>query len=88
MATETVTRESIEELVRDLLVEQLDIDPEDIVPEATMEELDLDSLDLVEIGQAVEQRYGARIKASDAEGVTDLRGVVDMIYNRVREHTA
>jgi acyl carrier protein len=81
---ETATRESIEQLVRDLLVEDLDVDPEQLTPDATMEELDLDSLDLVEIGQAVERRYGVRIKAKDAEGVTDLRGVVEMIYDRVR----
>ncbi len=82
-ATADVPREEIEELVRTLLIEELDIDPDDITPEATMESLDLDSLDLVEIGQIVQKRYGVRVKASDAEGVEDLGGVVTMIHERV-----
>lgn len=82
-ATADVPREEIEELVRTLLVEELDIDPDDITPDATMESLDLDSLDLVEIGQIVQKRYGVRIKAGDAEGVEDLGGVVDMIHARI-----
>lgn len=83
MSTQTVPREEIEELVRELLVDELDIEPEMIRPEATMESLDIDSLDLVEIGQIVQRRYGVRIKAADAEGVADLGGVVDMIHAKV-----
>ena len=82
-STASVPRDEIEELVRTLLVDELDIDPDDITPEATMESLDLDSLDLVEIGQIVERKYGVRIKAADAEGVENLGGVVDMIHARV-----
>lgn len=82
-STEAVPRDEVEELVRTLLVDELDIDPDDIAPEATMESLDLDSLDLVEIGQIVEKRYGVRIKAADAEGVEDLGGVIDMIHARI-----
>lgn len=82
-ATQDVPREEIEELVRTLLVDELDIDPEDISPEATMESLDLDSLDLVEIGQIVQKRYGVRIRAADAEGVEDLGGVIGMIHERI-----
>ena len=82
-STQTVTQEEIETLIRDLLVEEFDIEPELIKPDATMEELDLDSLDMVEIGQVVEQKYGVRIKASDAEGVSDLGGVVEMIHTKI-----
>ena len=82
-STQTVTHEEIEGLIRGLLVDEFDIEPELIKPDATMEELDLDSLDMVEIGQVVEQKYGVRIKASDAEGVSDLGGVVDMIHKKI-----
>jgi acyl carrier protein len=82
-STQTVTREDIEGLIRELLVDEFDIEPELIKSDATMEELDLDSLDMVEIGQVVEQKYGVRIKAADAEGVSDLGGVVDMIHNKI-----
>ena len=82
-STQTVTQEEIEGLIRGLLVDEFDIEPDLIKPDATMEELDLDSLDMVEIGQVVEQKYGVRIKASDAEGVSDLGGVVEMIHNKI-----
>ena len=82
-STQTVTREDIESLIRELLVDEFDIEPELIKSDATMEELDLDSLDMVEIGQVVEQKYGVRIKAADAEGVSDLGGVIEMIHNKI-----
>jgi acyl carrier protein len=82
-STQTVTREEIEGLIRGLLVDEFDIEPDAIRSEATMEELDLDSLDMVEIGQVVEQKYGVRIKASDAEGVSDLGGVIGMIHAKI-----
>jgi acyl carrier protein len=82
MAAEA-TREEIEDLIRGLLIEEFDVEEDLIRPEATMEELDLDSLDLVEIGQVVEQKYGVRIRANDAEGVTDLGGVITMIHNKI-----
>jgi acyl carrier protein len=82
-STQTVTREDIEGLIRGLLVDEFDIEPELIKADATMEELDLDSLDMVEIGQVVEQKYGVRIKAADAEGVSDLGGVIEMIHSKI-----
>jgi acyl carrier protein len=82
-STETVTAQEIEGLVRGMLVEEFDIEPDLITAEATLEDLDLDSLDLVEIAQMIEQTYGVRIKAADAEGVSDLGGVIDMIHAKV-----
>jgi acyl carrier protein len=82
-STQTIPREEIEGLIRGLLVEEFDIEEDLIRPEATMEELDLDSLDMVEIGQVVEQKYGVRIKASDAEDVSDLGGVIEMIHAKI-----
>jgi acyl carrier protein len=83
MAATDVTKQEIEDLIRGLLVDEFDIDEDLITPEATMEELDLDSLDLVEVGQVVEQKYGVRIRGNDAEDVTNLGGVIDMIYNKI-----
>jgi len=81
--TETVTAQEIEDLLRNMLVEEFDIEADLITDDATLEDLDLDSLDLVEIGQMIEQKYGVRIKAADAEGVTDLGGVIEMIHKKV-----
>ena len=84
-STGTVSGEEIEALIKELLVEEFDIEAELITRSATMEELDLDSLDMVEIAQVAEQRYGVRIRANDAEGITDLGGVIDLIVRKANE---
>jgi acyl carrier protein len=82
-STKVVTPEEIKGVIVELLVDELDVEPELITDSATMEELDLDSLDLVEIGQIMEQKYGVRIRPADAEGVTDIGGIVAMIHKKV-----
>lgn len=77
-----VSLAEIKALITELLVEELDIQPDLVTDSATLEELDLDSLDLVEIGQIVEQKYGVRIRGTDAEGVTNIGDVVQMIHNK------
>lgn len=83
-STQTVTPEQIRELLTTLLVEEFDIEPELLADSATMEELDLDSLDMVEIGQVVDQKWGMRIRAGDAEGVTDFGGIIKMIHKKLQ----
>ncbi len=82
-STQVITPHEIRELLTTLLVEEFDIQPDLLTDTATLEELDLDSLDMVEIGQVVDQKYGVRIKASDAEGVSDFGGIIEMIYNKI-----
>ncbi len=83
--TADVSLDDVHALIRELLIEEFDTEPEAIKPEATLEELDLDSLDLVEIAQVVEQRWAVRIRAEDAEGLTTLGEVAEMIHGKVRE---
>lgn len=82
-SAETVSKDQIKELISKLLVDELDIGEDQIVESATLEELDLDSLDLVEISQVAQRRYGVRVRPSDAEGITDLGGMIDLIYRKV-----
>ncbi len=79
-----VTREEIRELLSELLVADFDVDAETLTDSATLVDLDLDSLDMVEIGQVVDQKWGVRIRAGDAEGVTDFGGVIEMIFRKVQ----
>lgn len=81
-STQVVSPEEIRALITELLVDELDIEPDLITDSATLEELDLDSLDLVEIGQIVDQKYGVRIRASDAEGVENIGDVVQMVHKK------
>jgi acyl carrier protein len=80
---QVVTPDEIRELLTTLLVEEFDIEPELLMDSASLAELDLDSLDMVEIGQVVDQKWGVRIRANDAEGVTDFGGIIQMIHKKI-----
>ena len=74
----TVTKEQIQELVTEALVE-LGADRDEIKPEAEFEALELDSLDLVELAQIVEEEWGVEITAQDMEGLTTVGQAIDLV---------
>jgi acyl carrier protein len=67
------------ELVTQVLVDEIGVEPDLISPDATLESMDVDSLDLVEVAQVVEEKWGFRIRAENAKGVGTLGDAVDMI---------
>ena len=68
---------SIEERVREIVVEQLGVNPEQITPEAKfVEDLGADSLDTVELVMAFEEEFTIDIPDEDAE---QMRPVGDAI---------
>lgn len=68
---------SIEERVRDLVVEQLGVKPEDVTPEASfIDDLGADSLDTVELVMAFEEAFDIEIPDEDAE---QMRTVGDAV---------
>jgi len=66
--------------VKELIVEQLDVDPE-IVTEETdfMKDLEADSLDAVEIILGVEDEYGIEIPDDVAENFTKVGDIVKYV---------
>ena len=59
---------SIEERVRNIIVEQLGVDPAQVTPEASfVEDLGADSLDTVELVMAFEEEFDLEIPDEDAE---------------------
>jgi len=59
---------TIEERVRDLVVNQLGVNPEQVTPEASfVDDLGADSLDTVELVMAFEEEFGIEIPDEDAE---------------------
>jgi acyl carrier protein len=59
---------SIEERVRNIIVEQLGVDPSQVTPEASfVEDLGADSLDTVELVMAFEEEFDLEIPDEDAE---------------------
>ncbi len=62
------------EIVRDVLVENLDLDPASITEDATLESLGVDSLDMVELVCDIEER--CEIEFGEPEGLTTVADIV------------
>ncbi len=68
------------EKIKELIVEQLDVDPELITEETDfMKDLEADSLDAVEIILGVEDEYGIEIPDDVAENFTKVSDIVKYI---------
>ena len=61
------------ERVKDIIVEQLGVNPDQVKPEARfIEDLCADSLDTVELVMALEEEFGIEIPDEDAEKMTNV----------------
>ena len=79
-----MTRQEIEENVREFLIDDLEIDEEKIHPEALLkDDLGIDSLDFVDIVVIIERRFGFKIKPEEMAGVPTLRQFCDYIESKV-----
>ena len=68
------------EKVKQLIVEQLGVDPESITMDTDfMKDLEADSLDAVEIILGVEDEYGIEIPDEAAENFTKVSDIVNYI---------
>ena len=61
---------SVEEKVKEIIVEQLGVTPEQVTPQASfIEDLGADSLDTVELVMAFEEVFGVEVPDEDAEKI-------------------
>jgi len=65
--------------IKDILQENLDIDPETVTPESTLDDLGIDSLDTVELICDLEDR--CNIEMGYPEGLNTIADVVNYINN-------
>lgn len=73
----------IEGKVKDIIINELGVEPEKVTPEASfVEDLGADSLDTVELVMAFEEEFGIEIPDEDAE---KLQTVGDAI-NYINQH--
>jgi acyl carrier protein len=69
--------DNIQEKVRDIIVEQLGVNPEQVTPEAKfIEDLGADSLDTVELVMAFEEEFGIDVPDEEAEKLQSVGDVV------------
>jgi acyl carrier protein len=72
----------VEEKVKSIICEQLDVSEEDVVPSASfVDDLGADSLDQVELIMAMEEEFDISIPDEDAEKIATVKDAVDYITN-------
>ena len=77
---------SIEEKVKDIIVEQLGVNPEQVTREASfIEDLGADSLDTVELVMAFEEEFSIEVPDEDAEKLQKVGDVVDYVERKAQK---
>ncbi|MDH4476816.1 MAG: acyl carrier protein [Verrucomicrobiaceae bacterium] len=72
--------DNITDKVRDIIVEQLGVNPEQVTPEAKfIEDLGADSLDTVELVMAFEEEFSIDVPDDEAEKLQSVGDVVRYI---------
>jgi acyl carrier protein len=75
-----VERDKVVEDIRQILVEQLGVEPDEVREEASFQEdLNADSLDLVELIMEMEDRFKLKIPDEDAEKISTVGDAVDYV---------
>ena len=71
---------SVEERVKQIIVEQLGVDEAEVTPTASfVDDLGADSLDQVELVMAFEEAFGIVVPDEDAEKMTTVKDAVEYI---------
>ena len=71
---------SVEEQVKEIIVDQLGVDENQVKPEASfIDDLGADSLDTVELVMALEEEFDIEIPDEDAEKIASVQNAVDYI---------
>ena len=65
------------EEIREVICEQLEVEPEKVTLETTFEELGADSLDLFQVVIEIEDKYG--IQLENAENIKTVKDAVDYV---------
>ena len=80
-----MSEKSISEKVKDIIVEQLGVNPEQVTDNASfIEDLGADSLDTVELVMAFEEEFGIEIPDEDAEKITRVKEAIEYIDSHAK----
>jgi acyl carrier protein len=75
-----MAEKSIEQRVKDIIVEQLGVNADQVTPEAKfIEDLGADSLDTVELVMALEEEFGQEIPDEEAEKLQSVGDVIKYV---------
>jgi acyl carrier protein len=74
---------SVEEKVKEIIVDQLGVDEKQVKSEASfIDDLGADSLDTVELVMALEEEFDIEIPDEDAEKIASVQNAVDYIQGQ------
>ena len=77
---------TVEEKIKKIICEQLDVAEKDVVPEASfVDDLGADSLDQVELIMAMEEEFDVSIPDEDAEKIGTVQDALDYVKKASRE---
>lgn len=73
----------IEDKVKKVIAEKLDIDPSEVVPEASLiDDLGADSLAIVELIMSMEEEFDIEVSDEDAESLKTVKNAIDYIVEK------
>jgi acyl carrier protein len=76
---------SVEERVKQIIVEQLGVDEAEVTPTASfVDDLGADSLDTVELVMAFEEAFNIEIPDEDAEKIRTVQDTVEYIQKHIK----
>ena len=76
----------VEQKVKQIIVEQLGVNPEQVTPQASfIEDLGADSLDIVELVMAFEEEFGVEVPDEEAEKLQTVQDVIDYIKDKAKQ---
>jgi acyl carrier protein len=76
---------ALEDKVKEIIVNELGVDPAEVVPEASfINDLGADSLGTVELVLAFEKEFGIEIPEEDAEKLTSVGDAISYLKSRVK----
>ncbi|MBI3951274.1 MAG: acyl carrier protein [Acidobacteria bacterium] len=75
-----MAKESVEEKVKQIIVEELGVDESEVTPNARfIDDLGADSLDTVELVMRFEEEFGIEIPDEEAEKILSVKNAIDYI---------
>ena len=81
-----MAEKTIEQRVKDIIVEQLGVNADQVTPEAKfIEDLGADSLDTVELVMALEEEFDIEIPDEEAEKIQSVGQAVDYIKSHMKK---